>query len=114
VELAVEIAGRITRRAIAADPDAVGTAMETALSMVMRPTRVVIAVHPKDLERAMDLLPGLLGTFPRAGDVSVTADDSLEGGGCVLRTAGGAAIDTEVATQLDRIARAILPGGDVP
>lgn len=114
VELAVEIAGRITRRAIAADPDAVGNAMESALAMVMRPTRVVVAVHPGDRERAESLLPGLLAVFPRAGDVSIASDESVERGGCVLRTAGGATIDADVSTQLDRIARVVVPGGEQP
>lgn len=112
--LALEIASRVTRRQIAADPRAVEPALEAALSLVMRPTRARLAVSPEDEALARQLLPELVERVGRARDVELVADPAVERGGCILRTEGGASVDANVQTQLDRIVEALLPSSEAP
>lgn len=107
--LALEIAQRVTRRAIEVDAKSVETALETAVSLVMRPTKAKIRVNPADEQVSRDLMPKLLATFDRVKHVEINADESIERGGCILQAEGGASIDATVSTQLDRIVEALLP-----
>lgn len=109
LNLALEIAQRVTRRAIEVDAKSVETALETAVSLVMRPTRAKIRVNPIDEQVSRDLMPRLLATFDRVKHVEITGDESIERGGCILQAEGGASIDATVSTQLDRIVEALLP-----
>lgn len=110
--LGLEIARRITHRAVQADPRAVEPALQNVLSLVMRPTRARISVNPEDEALTRQLLPGLVDRLGRVRDVEVQADDSIQRGGCILRTEGGASIDASIQTQLDRIVEALLPPGE--
>lgn len=107
--LALEIAQRITRRAIQNDPASVAAALESAVALVLRPTRARIRIHPDDDAAARELLPGLLSTFDRVKHAEIVLDPSIERGGCILQAEGGASIDATIATQFDRIVDALLP-----
>ncbi len=110
LKLAIDIAQRITRRSIAADPKAVEASLETVFSLVLRPTAARIQVNPADEALTRELLPSLLAKFNRVRDAQITPDAGIERGGCSLRTEGGASINADIAVQLDRIAEALLPG----
>lgn len=110
LKLAIDIAQRVTRRSIAADPKAVEASLETVFSLVLRPTAARIQVNPADEALTRELLPGLLARFNRVRDAQIIPDAAIERGGCSLRTEGGASINADIAVQLDRIAEALLPG----
>ncbi len=108
VRLAVYLAERIVRRAIAADPQAVVRQVESVLGLVARPTRLVVAINPGDEAVVREAMPSLLKRFPMAEHVELAMDEQLEAGGCLARTAGGGWLDATVETQLDRLAASIV------
>jgi flagellar assembly protein FliH len=112
VRLAMEIARRVTRRAVQADPAVVEGQLASVLAAMARPAALTIAVDPGALEVAKAAMPALLSRFSTARHAELTADASLPPGSCVARTAGGGGIDASIATQLDRIAAALLPGDE--
>lgn len=109
VELGAMIAQRVTRRIVELDPTVVLNQMDAALSCVTEPTRLVLAVHPDDIEIAQAEIPKMIERFTRCEHAQVVTDATLERGSCVARTSGGGVIDASLTTQLDRILNAILP-----
>jgi flagellar biosynthesis/type III secretory pathway protein FliH len=111
VLLAAVFAERVTRRVVALDTGAsVSAQIEAVLRAAIRPTRVVIAVHPEDIARAERALPALMRRFGGSGHAELMGDDTLERGSCVARLPGGGVIDASLTTQIDRLVEAMLPG----
>lgn len=111
VELALAIAAKVIKGAVEVDPAVVERQMEAALELVMRPTRLRIAVHPEDLERARAVVPQLVTALDDGANTEVVADAALERGSCIVRSAGGGEVDASIGVQIERIAAALLPGG---
>ncbi len=112
VELGAQIAQRVTRRVIELDPSVVLNEMEAILSSMTESTRLVLAVHPGDIELAQAQLPKMIERFAACEHAQVVTDPSLEPGSCVARTPSGGIIDASITTQLDRIISALLPTGE--
>lgn len=109
IRLALAVARKIVHRHVDVDPAVVEDQIVEALRLVSEPGRLVVRVHRDERERVESVLPDLLQTLDEDRDVCVVDDDSVEPGGCIVATAGGE-IDATLKTQLDRIARALLPG----
>lgn len=107
--LAVSIAERITKRAIALDPAIVGEQLAAAIALVVAPSRLVVYTHPDDLDAAKAILPSLVERLLGAAHATIEPDPRLSRGSVVIRTPEGA-VDASIETQIDRIARAVLPG----
>lgn len=112
LELACAMAERIVRRAIELDRSFVVGQIEKILELVARPTRLVLRVCPGDEGVAREAIPALMAKFPLAVHVELRVDESLEPGSCRAGTAGGGEIDASIRTQLDTLARAIVPAPD--
>jgi flagellar assembly protein FliH len=110
VELGAMIAQRVTRRIVELDPSVVLSQMEAVLSSVTESTRLVLAVHPDDIEFAQQEVGGLIERFTTCEHAQIVSDPQLERGSCVGRTSSGGVIDATIPTQLDRILDGILPG----
>lgn len=110
VTLAVMLAERVTKRALAIDPRIVADQMTEVLALVARPTRLVIAIHPADRPVVEEVLPALRRRFPNVQDLEIIDDASLDPGSCIARTANGQ-IDASINAQLTRIAETLLPAG---
>lgn len=108
LRLAVEIGRAVVKREIELRPEAVIDQLESALRMVVRPSRVRVAVHPEDRPLVESALPGLLARCTNATHVEI--EDNAQGGrgSCVVRMAGGE-VDAQIGVQLDRIVQAIVP-----
>jgi flagellar assembly protein FliH len=113
LRLALLIAGRVTHRVVRAEEGVVADQMAAVLAQVLRPTRLVVSVHPDDLPSAETALPLLLKRFRNASSAELTTDPVLAPGSCVARAEGGASIDASIETQLERIAEALIPSGAV-
>lgn len=111
LRLALAMAERVVKRALRADPGLVVDQVVAALAQLSRPTRVVIAVNPDDLELVQLAMPKLAMKLGAAAQAELIADGGLERGSCHLRTGGGGEIDASIRTQLDRINEALLPLG---
>ncbi len=110
VRLASVFAERVAKRAVELDCSTVERQIEAVVSAAIRPSRLVLAVHPDDAEPARDAMPALLERVGSSADVEITPDPSLRRGSCVARLAGGSIIDASVDTQIDRLIEAMLPG----
>lgn len=111
VELAGAIATRVVRRAIQLDPSIVISELESILSAITEPTRLVVSVHPDDAELINQELPALVDRFANCEHAQVVTDPSLPRGSCVGRTPSGGTLDASINTQLNRIIDALLPNG---
>lgn len=112
VRLAAVFAERVTKRVVELDPGVAERQIEAVLRAAIRPTRVIISVHPDDEAEANRALPGLMKRFAESGHGEVAADATLERGSCVARMASGAVIDASISTQIDRLVAELLPAGD--
>ncbi len=111
VELGAMIASRVTRRVVELDPTIVVKQIEAALSSVTESTRLVISVHPDDIEHAQAELPALIERFSTCEHAQLITDATIETGSCIARTSTGGIIDASISTQLDRILDAMIPTG---
>lgn len=114
IELAAAIAQRVVRRMVQLDPGVVLKELESVLSTVTEPTRLVISVNPEDAELAQRELPGMIDRFASCEHAQVITDPSLPRGSCVARTPGGGLVDASLTKQLDRIVESLLPDGHIP
>jgi len=110
LQLAVAIAEKVVKGAVAVDSAAVAQAqLEAALTLALAPTRLRIRAHPADAAALAQIAPQLASRFADSPDVSVEQDETLSPGDCVVRTDRGE-IDLQLEEQIARIAQALLPG----
>ncbi len=109
VRLATAIGARVTRRIVEVDPAAVLGPLESALSIVTRGSRLVVAVNPDDRADVERALPDLAARLASSAHAEVSPDPSLPRGSCVVRTGKGE-IDASVETQIERIVAELVPG----
>jgi len=112
VRLALAIASRVVKRTIESDPSIVADQAAAALQHVVGGGRVRVCVHPDDEGVVRDVLPELRARVEADAGIELSADESVERGGCVVRTQRGGAIDATISTQLERIVRAVLPDAE--
>ena len=119
VRLATTIAERVTKRIIKLDPNVVEGQLAAVLAVIVRPTELVIRVHPEDRPGVTRALPALMAAMPAIRHVEIVDDPRVERGGCIATTrasadsgeAGGGEIDASISTQLDRLVETLLPQG---
>jgi len=109
IKLAAEIARRVVRRAVDIDPRVVEAQMDAVLGAIARPTRLVVRVHPDDMNCAERALPAMLGRFELCKHAELVADAAIGRGSVVASTEGGGRIDASIQAQLDRIIVELLP-----
>ena len=102
--LAAAVAGRIVRRELQADPDAVRRALVEAVGLVSERSRVTVRVNPADLAAVEAARPELYRRFAEIQDLKLAADETVERGGCRVLTEAGE-VDMQVATQIERLTR---------
>jgi len=107
---AFALASRVVHRIVERDPTIVADQLRAVLFLLGRPTRIAIRIHPDDRPTVESMLPALHELLPAGEHAALNDDASVGRGGCIIATAGGE-IDASIATQLDRIAAALLPGG---
>jgi len=112
VALALEIARRIVKRQVEADPGAAVAQVEAALALISRPTELTVSVHPQDRAVVEAALPALARKFAAGKGAELVEDESVGRGGCVLRSRGalGGEVDATIAAQAERIAEALGVG----
>lgn len=111
LRLAVAVAEKVVKRAIALHEGAAVDQLAGVLTLVARPTRLSIFVNPEDRDPVRAALPTLLERLASGAHVDLLDDPTLQRGSCVVRTATGGEIDASVGSQLDRIVEALLPSG---
>jgi len=107
LELALTLGRMVTHSMVAVDPECVTKQVEEALAMVVTPSGVTICIHPEDRPIIESVLEQLVDRFRQCTDVSLKDDETIDRGGCLLRTGRGH-IDATVRRQLERITIALL------
>ena len=110
LRLAIQIAERVIKGKIETDPNIAVSQVEAALGMIMRPSKLTIAINPVDEPTLREAMPSMMGRFTAAQHMELAMDPGLPRGSCVARTSGGE-IDASIWTQLDRVAETLLYGG---
>ena len=112
VELALQIAGRLTKREGRFDPTVLERNLGESLKLVVGMHKLRVAIHPDQKDALSDALPRLKLEFPTLEHAELVADESIAPGGCRVLTRQGM-IDATLDEQLNRIAADLFPGVDV-
>lgn len=111
LRLILEIARRVTRRAVQIDPDALRERIREIMTRMIEPTRAIIRVHPDDVELARKASAYIQTDLGTTAHTEIRADTSLDRGDAVVETGRGS-ISAEIDTQIDRILRELMPDHD--
>jgi flagellar biosynthesis/type III secretory pathway protein FliH len=116
--LALKIGEKVVKRKIEVDHGVVADQLQAVLSLVARPTELLVRINPEDKPVTEAALPGLMARFQSVRHVELVDDPTVTRGSCVARTrgqgdggsAGGGEIEASIEEQLNRIAELLLPG----
>ena len=101
VELALQIAEQVLQGAIGADPDRVVDAVRGALRRLVERDRVLLLVHPEDLDVGREHATTLVAELGGIEHCGVESDRRVSRGGAIVRTAEGE-VDATLETKLGR------------
>jgi len=107
--VAVTIAGKIVAAIAGKVPNVAAEAVRRAVSIVSDGTDVRVHLSPQDYRMLETLDPRAQQRWMGRDHVKFVADESVQPGGCVVKTAAGQ-IDAQLATQIHRIVEQLLPG----
>jgi len=106
VDLALSVAEQAVGAAIAADPELVLEAVRGALRRLVERERVIVLVHPEDLDVVRAGLAPLAAELGGVEHWEAQAERRVSRGGAVVRTADGE-VDASIQAKLER-AREVL------
>lgn len=107
IRLAVAVAEKLTKAAIAGGKPVAEENLRRAIELTARRQELRILVHPDDAARIDAFLPELRRDFADLQKISIDADASVGRGGVVVRTREGS-VDATIAAQLEEIERGLL------
>jgi len=107
--LAFAVAKKVIGRMIELNPQLIQDQLRETLSLLSRPSSVVIVVNPEDAPLLKEVLPALVGRLAQCEHAELKEDQSVSRGGCIVRTAGGQ-VDATIEKQVARLAATLLPG----
>jgi flagellar biosynthesis/type III secretory pathway protein FliH len=110
LRLALAVAGKILRRELARDEEAVVEMASRALAEVRQHREVALRVHPADAEALRRSERRLLGVLSRARAIDIREDPGVGRGGILVETEAGV-IDARLESQLEAIRCALEEGG---
>lgn len=99
VELALRIAEQALGAAIAVQPERVLDVVRGALRRLVERERVLLLVHPDDLDLVRDRIDSLVGSLGGIEHCEVQAERRVPRGGAIVRTGEGD-VDATLATKL--------------
>jgi len=101
VDLALLVAEKILGAAVAVDPKLVVEAVRGALRGVVERERVIVQVHPDDLDLVRGAMGDLIGSLGGIEHCEVQSERRVTRGGAIVRTPEGD-LDARVDTKLQR------------
>ncbi len=111
VDLALRLAEKAIGASLEARPEHVIDVVRGGLRRLMERDRVVVLVHPDDLEIVRSAVGELQATLGGIGELDVEAERRVGRGGAIVRTAAGE-VDGRLDTQLERAREALLAALD--
>lgn len=107
LEISVDIARKIIKKELEQDPQAIiNMILEVMESFTKDETKITIKVNPMQADLVREELPKVLSAKGTEARITITADDSVETGGCVFLTSNGI-IDAGLDTQLEILKEAL-------
>lgn len=107
LEISVDIARKIIKKELEQDPQAIiNMILEVMESFTKDETKITIKVNPMQADLVREELPKALSAKGTEARITITADDSVETGGCVFLTSNGI-IDAGLDTQLEILKEAL-------
>ena len=107
LKLGVFITEKIISREIRQDVKVVKNLVSLALARVSHSGKVIIRVHPEDLEMVQSMALNELLPHGTTGDIVVEGDVKVDRGGCIIDTPGGS-IDARIRTQLEELCNEVF------
>lgn len=105
---AAAVAERVTKRLVSLDPSIVRDQLAAAIALAVKPSSLVVSLHPEDRPFVAELLPALVQRLSGSPAATILDDPSLARGSVIIRTESGS-IDASIETQLERVLHAIVP-----
>jgi flagellar assembly protein FliH len=102
VDMAVAIAGRLTRSELARRPEIAVEWIREALALTAGRGEVAVRLNPGDYQVLERQVRQLAETLAPLAELRLVADEAITPGGCRVATEFGV-IDNQLETQLDRI-----------
>jgi flagellar biosynthesis/type III secretory pathway protein FliH len=106
VELALQIAERVVAGTIAASPERLLDVVRGALRTIIERERVILLVHPEDLDLMRDGVAEVTGALGGIEHLEVQEERRVARGGAIVRTSLGE-VDARIETKLERVRSAI-------
>jgi flagellar assembly protein FliH len=101
VDLALRIAEQIVQGAVAVEPERVVDTVRGALRRLVERDRVLLLVHPEDLDVVREHSEQLVAELGGIEHCGIEADRRVSRGGAIVRTAEGE-VDATLETKLER------------
>ncbi|HVP74250.1 MAG TPA: FliH/SctL family protein [Phycisphaerales bacterium] len=110
LRFAFALAERVVHRLVHTDPAIVANQLREACRHLRRPGSLQVAIHPSDRAAIEQILPEIVAALGESVHIHLHEDATIGRGGCVVATVAGH-VDATIATQLDRLAEALLRDG---
>jgi flagellar biosynthesis/type III secretory pathway protein FliH len=109
VELAVRMAEKVVAGALDVEPGRLLDVVRGALRTIVERERVVVLVHPDDLDLLRDGVAEVTGSLGGIEHLEVQEERRVARGGAILRTSFGE-VDARIETKLARARDAVIEG----
>ena len=110
LRFAFALAERVVHRLVQIDPAIVADTLREACRHLGRPGSLQVLMHPGDRSAVEQIVPEIVAALGESVHVGLHEDPAIGRGGCVVTTVNGH-VDATIATQLDRLAEALLRDG---
>ena len=110
LRFAFALAERVVHRLVHIDSSIIADQLREACRHLRRPGSLQVAIHPSDRVAIEQVLPEVVAALGESVHIGLHEDTAIGRGGCVVATVNGH-VDATIATQLDRLAEALLRDG---
>lgn len=107
LELALDIAKKVTQKEIQLDPSILHDIVKDALARVVSSDKVIIRANKEDIDGLQSQMTAFQSALHQVGSVTIQEDANQIPGGCIIETDFGY-IDVSVATKLYMIKKVLM------
>ena len=107
LEISIDIAKKIIKKEVDADPQVlIETIVDVLKTVSKNEPKINIRVHPQNAQFIKDSLPTVTYQYGIEAKINIISDPSVEAGGCVFQTNNGI-VDASIDTQIEIIKKAL-------
>ena len=110
-EMAMDIAKKIIKTEVKADPEIVlNTIMDVLKTLSKNEPKIILRINPVQVQYIKDTLPEQIRLLGMDTKLSILSDESITEGGCIVQTNNGL-VDASIEAQLDIVQTALRSMG---